>query len=163
MHCSAPGDPGEHADWNPRNIKALVIVDMDPSWVYDHTVTSPNNHSIDNLVMGHAADIASFLAHHAREHDLPILPLHTEIRRLYDLHSLSGTTVAVCGVYGGQCVQEAINWLESRWAIQSVQIVDAIVWPSDEEPRGETWRSLFPECQVEEWACVTVEQLTSSC
>jgi hypothetical protein len=154
------GSTASAASWNPYGIGALVVVDLDPRWTYDHTCTTQAAGSSTGVAMARVVDAVSFLGMHVWDKGLPIIPVHTDTRHFYDLLPIRGSKAAVCGVYGGLCVKVACEWLEQAWDIQPIRILDAIVWPGDIDPQGIRLLELFPQCDIPSWAVPTLEQIT---
>jgi hypothetical protein len=83
----------------------------------------------------------------------PVITVESTCLDYYAVHTLGNKRVALCGVYGGLCVDVVARWLEDQ-EIEPLLIRDAIVWPPDEEPRGTISAELFPGCFFPEWLLV---------
>ena len=128
---------------NPRNIAALFVADASPRWLYGHTCLN-RNPDPETVELARVREHITPIAMHCEWGlHLPPRTLDTDQRHRVNVSDLVEQTVALAGLYGGQCIQEIADWLEQN-GLRVIQVRDAIVWPPDETPCGTPGETLFP-------------------
>lgn len=118
---------------------ALVLVDTDPMWLWGHTMSDKDTGCADGTSIRMAElnvrlhDLLTAIESDGM--DIPVLAFHTGTYDLYCLSSLKDRIMLLTGLYGGECVLAAEEWLV-QCGFEVKVLRDMVLWGFEETPSG---------------------------